>query len=317
MSDPLVSILVPVYNREGLISQTIDSAISQSYKNIEIVIVDNCSTDRTWEILEKYSQKDGRIRVLRNKTNVGPVRNWKRCIDEAKGEYGKILWSDDLISPKFVENTLPFLQEDADVGFVFSGAEIFEEKTGTGQKAYFIGKSGLYSSEKYIKGVLFGGQYPVSPGCALFRMDDLCRNLMVHIPNKVESDFSMHAIGNDLLIFLLTAHQYSKFGFVNKPLAFFRDHPGSITISSEKGKIPLHYDLAKAYFVEKFRPDLVRQLNTAIWIHLKRFKDSCSYGLRKCEDFYIGNEVYSLDHAFFLKRICYFLRNKSMELFHR
>ena len=88
----LVSILIPVYNRETLIEDTVQSALNQTYPNIEIIVVDNKSTDRTWDILEKLANRDSRIKIFQNKTNIGPVRNWKRCIDNASGKYGKILW---------------------------------------------------------------------------------------------------------------------------------------------------------------------------------------------------------------------------------
>ena len=83
MEKKLVSILVPVYNRENLIEETVNSGLSQTYENIEIIIVDNQSTDGTWKILEKLASQDKRIKIFQNNTNIGPVRNWKRCIDEA------------------------------------------------------------------------------------------------------------------------------------------------------------------------------------------------------------------------------------------
>jgi len=299
----LVSILIPVYNRENLIEETVRSALSQTYTNIEIIIVDNKSTDKTWKVLENLALEDKRIKIFQNETNIGPVRNWKRCIDEASGEYGKILWSDDLIAPTFLEKTVPYLS-DKDVGFVFTGTEIFIDGTNEKSSHYFIGESGTYESEKYINGVLFKGGYPVSPGCALFRLDDLKKNLLVDIPNKVESDFSMHAIGNDLLIFLLTANQYSKFAFVNEKLSFFRAHDGSISIKSDDRKLPLHYVLASAYFVENFRNDLVKKLNSKIYIQLFRYKKSASlYMMYNISDFYVENLNYSLDYSYILSKV--------------
>jgi len=298
-----VSILIPVYNREKLIEETVKSALNQTYKDFEIVIVDNKSTDSTWAIIQKLVQEDERIKIFQNNTNIGPVRNWKRCVDEANGEYGKILWSDDLIAPGFLEKTVPFLEDD-DVGFVFTGTEIFIDGTDKKSSSYFIGESRVYESEKYIDGVLFNGNYPVSPGCALFRLKDLRKNLLIDIPNKVNSDFSMHAIGNDLLIFLLTAHQYKNFGFVNDKLSFFRAHEGSISIQSNDGKLPLHYNLASAYFVENYRSDLIKKQNVIIWNILRIHKHtSRKYGLTKILDFYMNNNNNSLDYLLFFKKV--------------
>lgn len=165
--------------------------MSQTYKNIEIIVVDNKSTDKTWEVLQRLASQDVRIKIFQNETNIGPVRNWKRCIDEANG---KILWSDDLIAPTFLEKTVAYL-ENEDVGFIFTGTEIFVDK----KIAHaFVGNTGIYETNN---GVLFEGNYPVSPGCAVFRLKDLKNNLLVDIPNKVNSDFAMHAIGNDIFTY--------------------------------------------------------------------------------------------------------------------
>jgi glycosyltransferase involved in cell wall biosynthesis len=298
-----VSILIPVYNREGLIEETVRSALEQTYDNIEIVIVDNHSTDSTWEVLEKLASHDNRIKIFQNDTNIGPVKNWKRCIDEATGEYGKILWSDDLIAPEFLEKTVPFL-ENSDVGFVFTGTEIFVDGTDQKSSHYFIGETGIYDSEKYINGVLFEGNYPVSPGCTLFRLQDLKKNLLIDVPNKVDSDFSMHAIGNDLLIFLLTAHQYKQFAFVNEKLSFFRAHEGSISVQSNDGKVPLYYNLASAYFIEIYRKNLINKMNTNLFTCIKRYPNSSQkFNLNKIENYYLSNNNYSIDYNYLLIRI--------------
>ncbi|MDW5549187.1 glycosyltransferase family 2 protein [Methanosarcina sp.] len=289
-----VSILIPVYNREKYIKEAVLSALNQTYENIEIVIVDNKSTENTWSIVKDLAKKDKRIKIFQNETNIGPVKNWKRCIDEATGEYGKILWSDDLIAPSFIENTISFLKENDDVGFVYTGAEIFVDGTSQKKDVYFIGDTGVYSSEQYIKGILFSKNFPVSPGCALFRLSDLKKNLLIDIPNKIGSDFSTHAIGNDLLIFLLTAHQYRKFAFVNEKLSFFRAHDGSISIQSNNGKLTLYYDITKAYFVENFREDLIPELNKNIWIHLRKYPDAKKYNMNSLEDFYVKNPNFEI-----------------------
>lgn len=302
-SKPLVSILIPVFNRRDILVETLDSALAQTYPNFEIVVVDNCSTDGTWELMASYEGKDSRIRIYKNEENVGPVRNWKRCIDLAKGDYGKILWSDDLIAPGFLEKTVALMEENPDVGFVFTGTEIFFDGESRRNRTYFIGESGFYSTEDFIEGVLLGGPYPVSPGCALFRVSDLRKNLLVDVPNNVGSDFSMHAIGNDMLIFLLTAKDYARFGFVAETLSFFRAHAGSITISADRGKIPLHYDLAKAFFAENYRPELIPKLNVLLKTDLTRYKDSPRYGLRELSDFYKNPGNRSIDLWFLSKKI--------------
>ncbi|MCX7738945.1 MAG: glycosyltransferase [Hydrogenothermaceae bacterium] len=310
MKDKLCSILVPVYNRELYIRDTLRSAMEQTYENIEIIVVDNNSTDNTWNILKEMASTDKRIKIYRNEENIGPVKNWKRCIDLASGEYGKILWSDDLISPDFLEKTIPFLQ-DKEVGFVFTTTEIFGDDTEKGMITYNIGDTGVYEIERYIHGILIDGNFPVSPGCALFRLEDLKKSLIVDVPNKVNSDFAMHAIGNDLLIFLLTAIRYKYFAFINEKLSFFRAHKESISISSRASKIALHYLLAKSYFVENFRKDLIKKNNTMIYLNSLRFReDARRYNLDRIENYYLFNKDYRIDYLFLTQKVLRWFVNK-------
>lgn len=313
MNTPLVSILIPVYNRENFIGECIESALAQTYTNIEVVVVDNASTDRTWDICQHYANKDQRVRVFRNDKNIGPVRNWLTCVAEARGEYTKILWSDDLIHPEFLNKLLPYL-DDPYVGFVYSSVDVFEKVNGVVSNKLFTKiKTGIHDAKKYIVGTLLGNDFPCSPGCAIFRTADVKNNLLLHVPNRINSDFSMHAIGNDLLLFLLTAQQYPKFAIVNQPLSLFRAHKESISMSGPPGRLPLHYDLAKGFFSEKFIPDtsLLKKLNSKFFIDQLRYRSVAkSLGIRSLIYFYPSNTFIDLDVYFLLRRIKAFIAGK-------
>lgn len=128
MNSPRVSILIPVYNREKYIADCIQSALDQTFHDFEIVVVDNASNDGTWEICQEYAARDNRVRIFRNASNIGPVRNWIRCAQEARGEYSKILFSDDLLEPDCIERMLQCLDGRSDVGLLFCAARIGEDK---------------------------------------------------------------------------------------------------------------------------------------------------------------------------------------------
>jgi glycosyltransferase involved in cell wall biosynthesis len=274
---PLVSILIPVYNRKNLVGETIDSAIKQTYKNIEIVIVDNCSSDGTWELLQEFAQKDSRIRIFQNPENIGPVRNWKRCIDEAKGEYAKLLFSDDLISENFIEETLKLF--DINVAFVLSGIKVFSK-----EKSYTLDNfSGLkeITIQKYFENSLLFGKYhfPVSPGCALFRTKDLIQSLEIDIANPFGLDFNKYGAGNDLLLFLNTANKYNKICVSTNAIAFFRSHNGSFSIAN---RLNTYYEYAKLHFIEKHYPMLLPKFKAVLWTRRKRkLTDDKIYNLVK------------------------------------
>ena len=251
MKTPKVSILIPVYNRENFISECIESALAQTYTHIEVVVVDNASTDGTWTICQQFAAQDQRVRVFRNDTNIGPVRNWKRCMDEASGIYGKILFSDDLIESYFLEKTLPILIKP-DVGFVFSSVNIGSEPNNGHTRTKYADKTGVYSTADFITATLFGGDVPISPGCAIFRMNDLKKNLLIEIPSPTIKDFFLHGAGPDLLLYLLAAKAYPSFGFVNEPLCFFRAHEGSISIADKTQYLSRCYMQAKVWFAESY-----------------------------------------------------------------
>ncbi|QDO93226.1 glycosyltransferase family 2 protein [Formosa sediminum] len=103
---PLVSIMIPTYNQAKYIENTIDSALSQDYSNLEIIISDDCSPDETQRICEKYLKKNCQIKYFRNKTNLGRVKNYHTTLfNRAKGEYVLNLDGDDLLTDKsFVSN---------------------------------------------------------------------------------------------------------------------------------------------------------------------------------------------------------------------
>jgi glycosyltransferase involved in cell wall biosynthesis len=297
-----VSIIIPVYNRADLIGETIASALGQNYENLEVIVSDNQSTDGTFELLEKYAAEDRRIKLFRNRSNLGPVKNWQRGIHEARGEYAKILWSDDLIAPEFINKCLNLFDSHDDLAFVFSGVVLFGENFR--QQAHF-GKtrtSGIYDSSAYIASTLLGENFLYSPGCALFRTESLRKNLLLDVPNRIGSDFSSHAIGNDLLIFLLTAVDYPRVGYIEEPLSFFRSHKDSITVSSDAIKLRTMYFLAMAYFVENHITDrvLIKKFNAILTTYLKRIREGHN-GISTLEDFYLNEFNLSVDWGFFLK----------------
>lgn len=309
MNKPLISILIPVFNREKLITDTIKSALNQTYSNIEIIIVDNNSSDNTWEILNSLKAEDERIKIFRNETNVGPHKNWKKCIELANGEYSKILWSDDKIESTFLEETFNILNTYKDIGFVITSVITETMKTGKVYWEYKFNRNEFISSHNYIKEMLSLGRYPLSPGCALFRTNDLKNNLVIDIPNSFESNFSIHGIGCDSLIFLKTAHQYPRIGVIKRPLSKFISHGNSITDSTKKDKLRLLYTYAQAYFVENHLKDetLIKWMNSRITLQLLLYKNN-SIGLNSIRDFYKTNEYLKYSYVMILiiigKNIC-------------
>ena len=115
MVDGLVSIIMPSWNTARFIRESIDSVRNQTYTNWELLIVDDCSTDNTDEIVASYS--DERIRYFKNKKNSGAALTRNRALREARGEWIAVLDSDDLWTPEKLERQLQFMKEN---NYVFS-----------------------------------------------------------------------------------------------------------------------------------------------------------------------------------------------------
>ncbi len=118
MVDGLVSIIMPSWNTERFISETIQSVINQTYKNWELIIVDDCSTDNTDAVVASF--KDDRIKYLHNVKNSGAALTRNKAMREARGEWIAFLDSDDLWTPDKLEKQVRFMNEN---GYVLSYTE--------------------------------------------------------------------------------------------------------------------------------------------------------------------------------------------------
>lgn len=115
MADPAVSICIPTYNYRRYLSDALDSAIAQTFADIEIVVVDNCSDDGTPELVSEYCRRDHRVVFHRNAGNIGMTGNFNRAMELARGQYVKFLCADDVLAPDCVERMTEAIESDAGV----------------------------------------------------------------------------------------------------------------------------------------------------------------------------------------------------------
>ena len=124
---PLVSVITPVYNHEKYIAQTIQSILDQTYQNWEMLIVDDCSKDGSWDIIQEWAKKDSRIKAFRNEENKGLIPNWKFLIDNSKGEYISFLEGDDLFSPENLQSKIEVFEKYSRLGMVYCNFEVIDD----------------------------------------------------------------------------------------------------------------------------------------------------------------------------------------------
>jgi glycosyltransferase involved in cell wall biosynthesis len=116
----LVSIGLPTYNRADLLKRAIDSLLGQTYQNIELIISDNCSSDGTRKLCERYAAADSRVRYHRQNENIGIIANGLYVIKEARGEYYMWASDDDWWNPKFIELLKNSLDRNPEYGTAMS-----------------------------------------------------------------------------------------------------------------------------------------------------------------------------------------------------
>ncbi len=121
-----VSVLIPVFNRRELVAAAVQSALSQDVHGLEVVAVDNCSTDGTWELLQGL--KDARFRCLRNERNLGLFGNFNRCAAETTGRFTLFLCSDDRLEPGFLSHAAEMLDRESAAALVSSRGRLIDRE---------------------------------------------------------------------------------------------------------------------------------------------------------------------------------------------
>ena len=167
---PLVSIVIPAYNSERYIGRTVTFALATDYPNLEVVVVDDCSTDNTLKVLELFHDK--RLRVIRNEKNLGMTGNWNKCVRSARGEYVKLIPADDLVYPDCIKKSLPLLLRHPDIKLVVTGTDLINEKDETIGKYLHWPVRGVFDGRKLAKPSMIFNNFYGNPVCALFRKSD-------------------------------------------------------------------------------------------------------------------------------------------------
>ena len=224
-----VSILIPVFNRQDLIEKTIRSALSQTIEDIEVIVTDNASTDGTFAIAVDLARSDSRLKLYKNSENIGPTRNWLKAISLASSNVSKLLFSDDLLSPTFLEKCLPPLMDEK-CGLVYTPAIIGKaDWEGNSYYQHFHGDAKIKSSP-YIHATTFVEHlFPVSPCSCLARTVDLKKNIHLNLQGFEMEEYATTGAGVDWLFHPLTMLNYEYVQYIDSCEVFFRSHNGALT----------------------------------------------------------------------------------------
>lgn len=160
-----VSVVIPAYNAAKYLPAAIESILSQTFQDFEVIILDDCSTDNTWDVIQEYAKRNARIRPFRNLRNLGIAGNRNKGVSLATGKY--LVWqdADDISLPTRIEKQLHFMELHPEVGIVGGYIELFRDQTNLGVRKY-------PSVDAAIRQCIFRYS-PIAQPAAMIRMEVL------------------------------------------------------------------------------------------------------------------------------------------------
>lgn len=209
---PTVSVVVPVYNASAYLKEAIDSILYQSFTNFELIIIDDCSTDESQEIIKSYTDK--RIRFFINNENLGVTKTLNAGLRLARGKYIARMDADDIALPQRLERQVKFLEKNADYGLVGSYMQLFP--SGRTQKV-------PVSDEELRANMLFHNPF-VHPAMMIRRS--------ILDQYQLAYDESLPTAQDEELWFRIA--QYSKVANIPEVLLIYRIHENQISIAKKE-----------------------------------------------------------------------------------
>lgn len=221
MRNPKVSVIVPNYNHAPYLRQRLDSIYNQTSKDFEVIILDDCSTDNSKEIIEKYRNYPQTSYIVYNEVNSGsPFKQWAKGFDLTQGEYIWIAESDDWAELSFLETLVPILNKDESLSLAFCESFWeYSERTTFGQ---LLTKNTFFKGLDFIKKRQIFNNNIVNASSVLFR-----RNIL----SKISSDYQEFQGSGDYILWSYFCEQGNIY-YLKKRLNHFRRHNSTTTSKS-------------------------------------------------------------------------------------
>lgn len=205
-SFPKVTVIIPCYNRESYVGKTIESALNQSYPNIEVIAVDDCSTDSTYEVLKSFG---GRIRVMRQTENRGQSAAINMALRLSDGEFVAILDSDDIWDQEKIAFQVDYIAKHPEVGLIYVNGYSMDEDGTIQYKLYRPGHK-----EENRPELLLLDCYIFLPSCSLVRRSAFDTAGIFDETMRSAQDHDM----------ALRLAEVTRFAYVDRPLWYYRKH---------------------------------------------------------------------------------------------
>lgn len=221
---PKISIVLPVYNSARYLPECLDSILAQDFRDLEILISDDGSTDGSTDIIKNYAEKDARIRWWRNEKNLGLTGNHNAVMRAARGEFIKFVHQDDkILQPSALAKMLAPLEHDASVSLVGSASELINSKSqGLAVRNFFQKTQTLDGRDVIVKCLEENKNILGEPSLVMFRRSQAARGFDSRYRQIVDMEFWFHLL------------EQGRFAYVAEPLFGFRVHPQQASAANAK-----------------------------------------------------------------------------------
>lgn len=222
---PLVSVIIPNYNYAEYLPRRMESVLGQTYGNMELIILDDCSTDGSRDVIEAYRDCPKVRHVVFNEENSrSAFKQWKRGIDLARGDFVWIAECDDYADERFLEKIMAHMAGDASLKIGFSGSYwVAPERTFVNEDYTIPDPVRVYAGREFVRRHLLKENFIYNASMAVFRRDAL-------EAEDMEEASTFRSCGDKLLWSRLA--EKGKVVFVCSPLNYFRIHAGKVTSAS-------------------------------------------------------------------------------------
>lgn len=246
---PLVSIVMPAYNAQKTITDSVKSVLAQTYQNWELIVIDDCSSDNVYDMIQELFNTEFRIILMRNEKNMGVSETRNKGVSQAKGKWIAFLDSDDCWLPEKLEKQIQVIREKSDASLVFTGSAFLD--SGGRKSGYFLKVPESISYKELLK------QNIISCSSVLVR-----KELIRKYPMKMDEMHEDYAVW--LQILRAGYHAYG----INEPLLEYRLSEKSKSGDKRKAAI-MTYKVYKYIGLNRFQ--ICYYFFFYMWRNLKKY----------------------------------------------
>lgn len=309
----MVSVILPNYNHADYLTKRIESIIHQTYSDIELIILDDHSTDNSLKIIDSIDYKNNKVHIVKNNTNSGSVfKQWQKGIQLANGEFIWIAESDDWCENSFLEEAMSVFNENKQIGIVYCDSYIFNEskKKIDSRISDFLNSkfkhqnwinSYVHSGDKEIKDALIYNCTIGNVSSAVFRKEAILNADPFNVSFKYYGDWYAY----------LKIAKESSIAYINKPLNYFRRHSNSTTFKAGKSALKETFLIYNWIINQNFEPRSVIYRQAFFPFINELYADGLSWN-----PLYDLKNLFPINKYLYLKMTAKLLKRKLRRLIH-